>query len=98
MIFSILLTLVVSTLIVASIGYSYTQRDVNSLISLEEDTMNPLYVYVIHPCIYLWCLVTEVFTWAKIGIMMFLSSEFRNEIIEEGTYISDVEEEENVDK
>ena len=98
MIFSILLTLVVSTLIVASIGYSYTQRDVNSLISLEEDTMNPLYVYVIHPCIYLWCLIAEVFTWAKIGVMMFLSSEFRNEVIEEGTYISDVEEEENVDK
>ena len=97
MIFSILLTLVVSTLIVASIGYSYTQRDVNSLIALEEGTMNPLDVYVIHPCIYIWSLFVEVFTWTKIGVMMFLSSEFRNEVIEEGTYTYEVEEE-NEDK
>ena len=93
MIISLISAIVVSSLIVASIGYSYTKRDAESRISLEEVNMNPLDVYLIHPCIFLWSLVVEVFTWTKIGIMMFLSLEYRESVLDEEFMFIDEDEE-----
>ena len=91
MISSLIFTIIISSILIASIGYSYTQRDIHSRF-IEDEEMTFIEVYFLHPCVYLWSLIEEVFTWTKIGVMMALSLEYRENVVEEGLMFIDEEE------
>lgn len=103
MITASILTILVSTFIVATLGFSLLQKNIEDIFLDGGSPASPSDTYFLRPALCAWGFISEftleMYYWLKMGVMCFLSEDYRDKVAMEGgiEYLQEpVEEDEDI--